>query len=458
MQSLPVTATQSAASAPAPAPADGTAQAAEPFGSVLARQRANADAPGDGKQLQLDHKQPAAPSSKDVPATVASNDPAIEQQAPAPDMIAALPVDLLTVSPPVTAAKDSRTSDEKTIPQAPVPDGSGVVPAAMLALLLSPTATTVNGKDHHESIPDGGKKTRAQAIATAALDEIWPSAKNKTASVVPRASVTPGVSVVPGVSVAPGAPAAPRVSVAPGAPAAPGISASAALLLAQGSAKPEVADINAAKDKVNTFAAALKISSKENASAAELGADATKTHMQPVAPPALDSLMQNGGAAIAASQNGATQAVQTTINTPVTHQAWGDEFSQKITWMSGQHEQTAALHLNPPNLGPLDVVLSISGDQATALFTSSHAAVRDAVEQALPQLRSMMADNGITLGNATVSDQSPRDQPAWQARQQQNGNGGASGEAGSALSAGDISSGAAVFSGRRQLGMVDTFA
>jgi flagellar hook-length control protein FliK len=32
------------------------------------------------------------------------------------------------------------------------------------------------------------------------------------------------------------------------------------------------------------------------------------------------------------------------------------------------------------------------------------------VEQAMPRLRDMLADNGIMLGNTTVSDQAPRDQ------------------------------------------------
>lgn len=105
------------------------------------------------------------------------------------------------------------------------------------------------------------------------------------------------------------------------------------------------------------------------------------------------------------------QTAQVTINTPVTHERWGDEFSQKITWLaSSKQDQSAELHLNPPQLGPLDVVIKVTGDQATALFTSPHAAVREAIEQALPRLRDMLSDNGITLGNATVSDQSPRDQ------------------------------------------------
>ncbi len=93
------------------------------------------------------------------------------------------------------------------------------------------------------------------------------------------------------------------------------------------------------------------------------------------------------------------------INTPLTQPAWGEEFSQKITWMAGQRNQSAELHLNPPHLGPLDVVLKMNGDQASAIFTSPHAAVRDAIEQALPQLREMLADSGIMLGNASVYDQ-----------------------------------------------------
>ncbi len=101
-----------------------------------------------------------------------------------------------------------------------------------------------------------------------------------------------------------------------------------------------------------------------------------------------------------------TPVTQMTLSTPLTHAAWSDEFSQQITWMASQRNQNAELHLNPPNLGPLDVVLNMNGDQATILFTSPHAAVREAIEQAMPKLREMLADSGIMLGNAMVSDQS----------------------------------------------------
>lgn len=106
-------------------------------------------------------------------------------------------------------------------------------------------------------------------------------------------------------------------------------------------------------------------------------------------------------------------AAQQTVNTPLGNAGWTDDFTQKINWMTtNQKDQVAELHLNPPDLGPLNVVLKVSDNQATATFTSPHSAVREAVENAIPKLREILADNGITLGNTTVSDQTPRDNGA----------------------------------------------
>jgi flagellar hook-length control protein FliK len=109
---------------------------------------------------------------------------------------------------------------------------------------------------------------------------------------------------------------------------------------------------------------------------------------------------------LAGNAQGATSP---TISAPIGNNRWAEEFSQKIVWMNNQQSQTAELHLNPPDLGPLNVMLKFSDNQLTAQFTSPHSAVRDAVENAIPKLREILADNNITLGNATVSDQAPRD-------------------------------------------------
>lgn len=161
-----------------------------------------------------------------------------------------------------------------------------------------------------------------------------------------------------------------------------------------------------AQIKEQSFVAALNDSANRTASGIESGLAMPREIIAAAPQPNASALtsLQNTVAPV-------LQAAQATIGTPVTHERWGDEFSQKVTWLaSSKQDQSAELHLNPPQLGPLDVVIKVSGDQATALFTSPHAAVREAIEQALPKLRDMLSDNGITLGNATVSDQSPRDQ------------------------------------------------
>ena len=90
---------------------------------------------------------------------------------------------------------------------------------------------------------------------------------------------------------------------------------------------------------------------------------------------------------------------------------WDGALGQKVVWLVNQRHQTAEMQLNPPNLGPLEVKITIANDQASALFVSHHAAVRDAIEAALPRLREMLAESGITLGNAQVSAESyPREQ------------------------------------------------
>jgi flagellar hook-length control protein FliK len=69
----------------------------------------------------------------------------------------------------------------------------------------------------------------------------------------------------------------------------------------------------------------------------------------------------------------------------------------------------AELRLNPPELGPLEVSLNVNSDEVSVSFQAQHAATREAVENALPRLREMLAQNGLTLANADVSQQSKQD-------------------------------------------------
>jgi flagellar hook-length control protein FliK len=108
------------------------------------------------------------------------------------------------------------------------------------------------------------------------------------------------------------------------------------------------------------------------------------------------------------------------VQPPVGDSGWGEALGQKLVWMTGQHQQVAELHLNPPHLGPMEVRLTINNDQVSALFVSHQPAVREAIEAAMPRLREMFADSGMTLGNAMVSSDSlPQHQGS--AREKQSG-------------------------------------
>ena len=101
-----------------------------------------------------------------------------------------------------------------------------------------------------------------------------------------------------------------------------------------------------------------------------------------------------------------TDKLAARVGTP----AWEQSFSQKVVWMANGSQQIASLTLNPPDLGPLQIVLSVNNDQANATFIAAQPEVRLAIEAAMPKLREMMSDAGIQLGQANVSAGDPRQQ------------------------------------------------
>lgn len=83
--------------------------------------------------------------------------------------------------------------------------------------------------------------------------------------------------------------------------------------------------------------------------------------------------------------------------------AWAEEIGNRVMWMLGRAENRAELILTPPQLGKVEVSIHLNGDQGTAQFLASSQAARDALEQALPRLRELLAQAGINLGEAGVN-------------------------------------------------------
>ena len=135
---------------------------------------------------------------------------------------------------------------------------------------------------------------------------------------------------------------------------------------------------------------------------------------------------------------------------------WDQSLGQRMVWMVAGAEQSASLTLNPPDLGPMQVVLHVSNGQADASFFSAQPEVRQALEAAMPKLREMLGEAGVTLGQTNVSAGNPQSQSAFEQM--------GSGPRRSAGTGGgnDSDSVASAQGGQRRLstgnGLVDTFA
>jgi flagellar hook-length control protein FliK len=73
--------------------------------------------------------------------------------------------------------------------------------------------------------------------------------------------------------------------------------------------------------------------------------------------------------------------------------------------LAGGQLKTAEIRLTPAELGPLKIQVVIEDGTANVSFQSQHAVTRDAIEQALPRLRELLAENGLTLGQSSGSEQ-----------------------------------------------------
>jgi len=115
-----------------------------------------------------------------------------------------------------------------------------------------------------------------------------------------------------------------------------------------------------------------------------------------------------------------TDRLSARVGTP----AWDNQVGQKVIWMMGGEEQSATLELNPPDLGPVQVVLNVSNDMASVTFSAQQLEVRQALENSLPRLREMMGESGIALGNASVNAGNDGSQQQGQPGSGRSGNGG----------------------------------
>lgn len=107
------------------------------------------------------------------------------------------------------------------------------------------------------------------------------------------------------------------------------------------------------------------------------------------------------------------------ISAPLGSSEWQQTISQNITLFTRQGQQSAELRLHPEDLGQVQISLKIDDNQAQLQMVSQHSHVRAALEAALPVLRTQLAENGIQLGQSSISSESSAGQQHSSSQQQQ---------------------------------------
>lgn len=98
------------------------------------------------------------------------------------------------------------------------------------------------------------------------------------------------------------------------------------------------------------------------------------------------------------------------IQTPLHQPGFNQELGERVLWMTKNQMPMADIRINPPHLGPIEVRVTVVNDQISVVMSAHHSTTRDALEMALPRLREMFADSGLTLSDANVANQSSQQQ------------------------------------------------
>ena len=110
----------------------------------------------------------------------------------------------------------------------------------------------------------------------------------------------------------------------------------------------------------------------------------------------------------------AVPQIQRSIDLPIHHPHWAEAVADAVIDSSGPGGVRMRLQLHPRDLGPVDISLDIHNHQAKLQISAMHEPARTAMQNALPQLASMLAGEGLNLAQADVGRQAPQQHGAPQ--------------------------------------------
>lgn len=127
------------------------------------------------------------------------------------------------------------------------------------------------------------------------------------------------------------------------------------------------------------------------------------------------------------------------------------DLAARVSWMVDNNVNGAKLQVNPPQLGPIELRILVTGDHAQVWMSAHSAVTRDALESSSPTLREMLGTQGFSQVSVDISQRSFQERPAYSPPYEQTSTAGRSGAAAAATVAANSTA-------RSSLGAVDAYA
>ncbi|UUM29839.1 flagellar hook-length control protein FliK [Vibrio japonicus] len=136
-------------------------------------------------------------------------------------------------------------------------------------------------------------------------------------------------------------------------------------------------------------------------------------------------LAQAAGVQQSVSTTGQPRVEQANTQIPLqlSREMASDEVAERVQMMLSKNLKNIDIRLDPPELGRMQIRMNMNGDGATVHFTVANQQARDALEQSMPRLREMLAQQGVQLGDTSVQQQSGNQQQNRYATNQQSQSG-----------------------------------
>jgi flagellar hook-length control protein FliK len=154
-------------------------------------------------------------------------------------------------------------------------------------------------------------------------------------------------------------------------------------------------------------------------------------------------------ATVSAASSAASPTLQ--VHASVDSAAFSQGLSERVSWMVDNGINGAKLQVNPPQLGPIELRISVLGDHAQVSMTTHSAVTRDALEASSPKLKEMLGAQGFGQVSVDISQRSFQDRSAYTPPYQREASSGATTEVAAAAVA-------APPPARSAQGMLDAYA